>query len=49
MGKTKFKLDNSIINRVVEIQSLPEKDKIHLLYAIDSLLQNLRTKLAFSK
>jgi transcriptional regulator with XRE-family HTH domain len=49
MGKTEVELDKSIINRVVEIQSLPEEDKIHILYAIDGLLQNVRTKLAFAK
>lgn len=49
MGKTEFELDKTIINRIVEIQSLPDEDKVHILYAIDGLLQNVRTKLAFAK
>ncbi|MFW5752333.1 MAG: helix-turn-helix domain-containing protein [bacterium] len=48
-GKTNIELDNSIIKRVVEIQSLPDEDKKHILYALDGLLQNVRTKLAFGK
>ncbi|ALO13852.1 HTH-type transcriptional regulator ImmR [Salinivirga cyanobacteriivorans] len=48
-GKTTFELDNSIIKRVVEIQNLPEEDKKHILYTLDGLLQNVRTKQAFSK
>lgn len=49
MGKTEVELDDSIVSRVVEIQSLPEEDKSHILYTIDGLLQNVRTKLAFAK
>jgi transcriptional regulator with XRE-family HTH domain len=48
-GKTNIELDNSIIKRVVEIQSLPDEDKKHILYTLDGLLQNVRTKLAFGK
>ena len=49
MGKTEVELDKSIINRVVAIQSLPDEDKSHILYTLDGLLQNVRTKLAFAK
>lgn len=48
-GKTEVELDNSIIQRVVEIQNLPKEDKAHILYTLDGLLQNVRTKLAFGK
>ena len=48
-GKTDIELDNSIIKRVVEIQNLPKEDKVHILYTLDGLLQNVRTKLAFTK
>lgn len=48
-GKTDMELDNSIIKRVVEIQNLPAEDKNHILYALDGLLQNVRTKQAFTK
>ena len=49
MGKTDFELDQAIIKRVVEIQNLPEEDRVHILYALDSLVQNVRTKQAFAK
>ena len=49
MGKTEFELDKSIITRVIEIQTLPDEDKTHILYTLDSLLQNVRTKMAFAK
>jgi len=49
MGKTEVELDKSIIDRIVAIQSLPEEDRHCIIYTIDSLLQNVRTKLAFSK
>ncbi|GAA0875715.1 hypothetical protein GCM10009118_21240 [Wandonia haliotis] len=48
-GKTEIELDNSIIQRVVEIQNLPIEDKAHILYTLDGLLQNVRTKLAFGR
>ena len=49
MGKTEVELDKSIINRVVAIQNLPSEDKQHILYTLDGLLQNVRTRLAFAK
>ncbi|MEO1262600.1 MAG: XRE family transcriptional regulator [Bacteroidota bacterium] len=49
MGKTDFELDKSIVSRVVAIQSLPDGDREHILYALDGLLQNVRTKMAFAK
>ncbi len=48
-GKTDIELDNSIIKRVVEIQNLPGEDKKHILYTLDGLLQNVRTKQTFQK
>lgn len=49
MGKTDVELDQTIIDRVTAIQKLPEEDRIHILYTLDSLLQNVRTKQAFGK
>lgn len=49
MGKTDIELDQAIIKRVVAIQNLPMEDKTHILYTLDGLLQNVRTRLAFSK
>ncbi|MEL6969941.1 MAG: helix-turn-helix transcriptional regulator [Bacteroidota bacterium] len=49
MGKTDVELDQAIIKRVVEIQSLPDEDRTHILYTLDGLLQNVRTRMAFAK
>jgi len=48
-GETEFELDQYIIKRVVEIQSLTDEDRSHILYTLDVLLQNVRTKMTFVK
>jgi len=40
--------DNNMIRRLMEINELPEPDKNHILYTIDGLLQNVKTKQAFA-
>ncbi|MEI3801367.1 MULTISPECIES: helix-turn-helix domain-containing protein [unclassified Chitinophaga] len=40
--------DPAMLQRLNEISSLPEEDKHCILYTIDSLLQNARTKKAFA-
>jgi len=47
MGKTAFELDKSLISRVVQIQSLPDKDKEHILYTLDNLLASVKAREAF--
>ncbi len=49
VGNTDMELDKTVIDRVLEIQSLPDEDKGHILYTLDNLLQNVRTKQAFAK
>lgn len=49
VGNTDMELDKTVIDRVVEIQSLPDEDKSPILYTLDNLLQNARTKKAFAK
>ncbi len=49
VGNTDVELDKDVIDRVVEIQGLPDNDKSPILYTLDSLLQNVRTRQAFSK
>ena len=48
MGKTELKLDQSIFNRIIDIQKLPEKDKGHILYAIDGLLRDAKTRQSYA-
>lgn len=40
--------DPVMLNRLNEISTLPEDDRHCILYAIDGLLQNVRTKKAFA-
>jgi transcriptional regulator with XRE-family HTH domain len=42
-----FELDTTIINRVVQIQALPVKDREHILYTLDSLLASVKAREAF--
>lgn len=51
LGETKQEniLKNpDMLKRINDINALPEKDKEHILYALDSLLQNVKTKQAFA-
>ena len=47
VGKTEVELDDKILDRVLEIQKLPTDDRSHLLYLVDGLLQNVKSRLAF--
>ncbi len=48
VGNTELLLDNSILKKIQDIQKLPKKDKEHLLYLVDNVLQNVKTKQAFA-
>lgn len=47
-GNTDQKLERSIIDKILTIQKLPEEDKHCIMYAIDGLLKNAKTKLAYA-
>ena len=47
VGKTDVELDDTIVQRVVQIQSLPPEDKVHILYTLDHLLAAVKTRLAY--
>ena len=49
VGNSDTLLNQEIIDRVIEIQNLDDEDKKPILYTLDNLLQNVRTKQAFSK
>jgi transcriptional regulator with XRE-family HTH domain len=49
VGYTDLELDKEVIDRVLVIQNLPKSDKEPILYTLDNLLQNARTRKAFSK
>lgn len=41
--------DPTMLQRLNQISSLPDRDKDCILYTLDGLLQNVRTKQAFAK
>jgi hypothetical protein len=41
-------LDADVIKKIQEIQNLPEKDRDHLFYVVDNILQNVKAKKAFA-
>lgn len=48
MGKTDLELDRSIIDRIVDIQSLPEDDKTYLLKNVDAFLRDAKARKAYA-
>lgn len=48
VGNTDMLLDANVIKKIQEIQKLPEKDRDHLFYVVDNILQNVKAKKAFA-
>lgn len=48
VGNTDLILDPAIIQKIQEIQLLPDVDRDHLLYLMDNILQNVKAKKAFA-
>lgn len=49
VGNTDLKLDTEVLDKIQQIQQLPEQDKFHLFYLMDNVLQNVKAKQAFAK
>lgn|SRR5690606_7489319 len=47
-GNSDLELDADVIKKIQEIQQLPEKDRNHLFYLLDNVLQNVKAKKAFA-
>jgi transcriptional regulator with XRE-family HTH domain len=47
--KTTTHIDQSLLEKVLSIQQLPEEDREHILYSIDGLIQHAKTRLAYKK
>jgi len=47
-GKTDVQLDNGIVNKVLTIQKLPDEDQKCIMYAIDGLIRDAKTRAAYS-
>jgi transcriptional regulator with XRE-family HTH domain len=48
VGNTELILDPAILQKIQEIQQLPDVDRNHLLYLMDNILQNVKAKKAFA-
>lgn len=48
VGSTDLLLDKSILNRIVEVQKLSEKDQEHLFVMMDAYLRDAKTRQAYS-
>ena len=49
VGNTDLRLDTEVLEKIQEIQQLPQDDRSHLFYLVDNVLQNVRTRRAFAK
>lgn len=47
-GNSDLELDADVIKKIQDIQKLPEKDRDHLFYVVDNILQNVKAKKAFA-
>ena len=48
VGNTDLRLDMNVLDKIQQIQQLPEEDKTHLFYLVDNILQNVKAKQAFA-
>ena len=48
VGKTDLQIDQSIIDKILTIQMLPENDKHCIMYAIDGLIRDAKARTAYT-
>lgn len=48
VGKTELLMDESIANRILTIQKLPDTDREHILFTIDAMIRDAKARLAYS-
>jgi hypothetical protein len=48
-GKYEQRMDQSLLDKVLSIQQLPDEDREHILYAIDGLIQYAKARLVYEK
>jgi hypothetical protein len=49
VGTTDVDIDQSLLDKVLSIQSLHDEDREHIQYAIDALIQHAKTRIAYKK
>ncbi|MEM9681280.1 MAG: helix-turn-helix transcriptional regulator [Bacteroidota bacterium] len=48
VGKSDLQLDQTIIDKILTIQKLPEQDREHILFTLDAMLRDAKARLAYS-
>jgi transcriptional regulator with XRE-family HTH domain len=48
VGKIDTEINKDILSQLLTIQKLPEKDKEHILFTIEALLRDAKTRVAYS-
>lgn len=48
VGKNDQEVDQGIVDQVLTIQKLPEEDRHCILYALEGLVRNAKTRIAYS-
>jgi transcriptional regulator with XRE-family HTH domain len=49
VGKTDFELDKTVMQRMMDIQTLNDKEKEHVLFTLDAMLRDAKTRKAYVK
>lgn len=48
VGKVDNEVDKSIIDKVLTIQNLPEKDQDYILFTLDALIRDAKSRFAYA-
>jgi transcriptional regulator with XRE-family HTH domain len=48
VGKTDIELDNSTLNRIREVTSLPDEDRKQVFMVVDALIRDFKAKKAYA-
>jgi transcriptional regulator with XRE-family HTH domain len=49
LGRSDLNVDQSLFEKMLSIQQLPEEDREHILYSLDGLIQHAKTRMAYKK
>ena len=48
VGKVDIELDKSIVEKVMTIQKFPKKDQDYIIYALDALIRDAKSRFAYT-
>ena len=47
-GKVSKEIDTDIVDRVTTIQNLPKTDQVHILFALDAMIRDAKSRFAYA-